>query len=104
MTAHHGVRLTNGCETPSLPRRTKKDVMRRFKCLLLLVVSMLCLTSVGVQAEEDDSVTLNSGEILKGRITSLTDTDVTMEVTNERHTIFTTQIIARSDIKEVYKP
>jgi hypothetical protein len=78
--------------------------MQHSKYLLFLVVSMLFLVSVGIRAEDDDSVTLNSGEILKGRITSQTDTDVTIEVTNERHTIFTTQIIARSDIKEVYKP
>ena len=78
--------------------------MKYSKYLLLLAVSALLLTSVGVRAEEDDSVTLNSGEILKGRITSLTDTDVTVEVSNDRHTIFTTRTIARSDIKEVYKP
>ncbi len=74
------------------------------KYLLLFVVSVLFLMSAGVRAEEDDSVTLNSGEILKGRITSLTETDVTVEVANEQHTIFTTQTIAKSDIKEIYKP
>ena len=78
--------------------------MRHPKRLLFLVAFMLFLVSVGVRAEEDDSVTLNSGEIVKGRITSQTDADVTIEVTNERHTIFTTRIIARADIKEVYKP
>ena len=78
--------------------------MKYFKPLLVFVVFALLLVAVGVRAEEDDSVTLNSGEIFKGRITSLTDTDVTIEVTNERHTIFTTQTIAKSDIKEVYKP
>jgi hypothetical protein len=77
--------------------------MKYFKCLLLLVASVLFLVSVGVRAD-DDSVTLNSGEIVTGRITSQTDTDMTVEVSNERHTIFTTRIIARSDIKEVYKP
>jgi hypothetical protein len=78
--------------------------MKYLKRLSLFVGFVLFLMSVGVRADEDDSVTLNSGEIVKGRITSQTDTDVTIEVTNERHTIFTTQIIARSDVKEVYKP
>jgi hypothetical protein len=76
--------------------------MRRLKCLLSLVVSVMFLMSVGVLAVED-SVTLNSGEIVKGRITSETDTDMTVEVSNERHTVFTTRTIARSDIKEVHK-
>jgi hypothetical protein len=83
---------------------TKEDVMKYFKRLSLFAGFVLFLMSVGVRADEDDSVTLNSGEIVKGRITSQTDTDVTVEVSNERHTIFTTRTIARSDIKEVYKP
>ncbi len=78
--------------------------MPHLKHLFLLTASVLLLTSLCVRADEDDSVTLNSGEILKGRITSQTETDVTVEVSNEHHTIFTTRTIARSDIKEVYNP
>jgi hypothetical protein len=77
--------------------------MPHLKRLLLLVAFALFLISVGVRADEDDSVTLNSGEIVKGRITSQTDADVTVEISNERHTIFTTRTIARSDIKEFHK-
>jgi hypothetical protein len=77
--------------------------MRHFKYLVLLIAFGLLLMSRCALADQDDSVTLNSGEIVKGRITSQTDTDVTVEVSNERHTIFTTRTIARSDIKEVHK-
>ncbi len=78
--------------------------MRHLRYLILLIAFGLLLASRCALADEDDSVTLNSGEIVKGRITSQTDTDVTVEVSNERHTIFTTRTIARSDIKEIYKP
>jgi hypothetical protein len=75
--------------------------MRHLKHLLFLAASLLLLTSLCVLA--DDSVTLNSGEIIKGRITSETDTDVTVEVSNEHHTVFTTRTILKSDIKEFHK-
>jgi hypothetical protein len=87
----------------AFPINAKDNAMPHLKRLLLLIASALFLMSVGVRADEDDSVTLNSGEIVKGRITSQTDTDVTVEVSNEHHTIFTTRIIARSDIKDVHK-
>jgi hypothetical protein len=76
--------------------------MRPPKYFLLLVISVLFLTSLRVLAV-DDSVTLNSGEIVSGRVTSETDTDVTVEVSNERHTVFTTRTILKSDIKEFHK-
>jgi hypothetical protein len=72
------------------------------KYLFLLFVFVLLLTPLCVLAV-DDSVTLNSGEIVNGRITSETDTDLTVEVSNERHTVFTTRTLLKSDIKEVHK-
>jgi hypothetical protein len=77
--------------------RRRVGLLRAAALLGLLLLSNPLLVA-------DDSVTLNSGEIITGRITSQTDTDVTVEVSNERHTIFTTRTIAKSDIKEVYKP
>ena len=76
--------------------------MTVFKRLLLFVAFVLFLGSLGVLAD-DDSVTLNSGEIIKGKITAETDAEVSIEISNERHTVFSTRTIARSDIKEVHK-
>ncbi|HXI85636.1 MAG TPA: hypothetical protein VNL17_16270 [Verrucomicrobiae bacterium] len=76
--------------------------MRHLKRLLLLVASVLLLASLCVLAD-DDSVVLNSGEIIKGKITAETDAEVSIEISNERHTVFSTRTIARSDIKEVHK-
>jgi hypothetical protein len=76
--------------------------MRHLKYPFLLVATILSLTPLCALAI-DDSVTLNSGEIVKGRVTSETDTDMTVEVSNERHTVFTTRTIARADIKEFHK-
>lgn len=50
-----------------------------------------------------DTVTLNSGEVITGRIVSETDSNVDVEVSNEHHTVFTTRTIPRSDIREVHQ-
>ena len=75
--------------------------MRHPKCLLSLIAFALFLTPVCVHAVED-SVTLNSGEIMEGRIVSDTDSEVKIEVHNKNRTIFTTRTIPRSDIKEIH--
>ena len=69
---------------------------------LFVSVSILFLASPVAHAATD-TVTLNSGEVVSGRIVSETDSNVDVEVSNERHTIFHTRTIARSDIKEVHK-
>lgn len=51
----------------------------------------------------DDTVTLNSGEVISGRIVAQTDSNVDVEVSNEHHTVFTTRTIPRSDIKEIHQ-
>ena len=63
---------------------------------------MLFLTAFCLQAAED-SITLNSGEVMEGRIVSITDTQVEIEVHNKSRTIFTTRTVPRSEIKEVHK-
>jgi len=52
---------------------------------------------------QDDTVTLNSGEVINGRVVSQTDSNVAVEISNEHHTVFTTRSIARSDIKEMHQ-
>jgi hypothetical protein len=51
---------------------------------------------------DDDTVTLKSGEVINGRVLSETDSNVNVEVSNPRHTIFMTRIIAKADIKKIH--
>src|SRR3989442_12296863 len=69
---------------------------------LSFIAFVLFLTSFSARAAED-SVTLNSGEIMEGRIVSDSDTEVRIEVHNKNRTIFTTRTIPRSEIKEVHQ-
>lgn len=62
--------------------------MRRTLVLLLVIVAALCRN---VRA---DTVTLNSGEVLQGRIVSETDAVIRLETTNETLTIWQTDIRA----------
>lgn len=50
-----------------------------------------------------DTVTLNSGEVINGRVVSETDSNVAVEISNEHQTVFTTRTIPRSDIKEMHQ-
>src|SRR5580658_3974428 len=52
---------------------------------------------------DDDTVTLNSGEVINGRVISETDSNVDVEVANAHHTIFTTHTFAKADIKEIHQ-
>jgi DNA-directed RNA polymerase subunit H (RpoH/RPB5) len=75
--------------------------MWRLKWLPALIAFALYLTPVCGYAVED-SVTLNSGEIMEGRIVSDTDSAVKIEVHNANRTVFATRTIPRSDIKEIH--
>jgi len=48
-----------------------------------------------------DTLTLNSGEVLEGQITSETETQVAIEVSLYRGTIFTTRQVDKSDIRSI---
>lgn len=50
-----------------------------------------------------DTVTLNSGESLEGRIISETDTQIEMEASFYHGTIFSTREIAKSDIRSIVR-
>ena len=50
-----------------------------------------------------DTVTLNSGEVLEGRIISETDTQIEMEASFYHGTIFSTREIAKSDIRSIVR-
>jgi hypothetical protein len=55
------------------------------------------------QSFADDVVTLNTEEILRGRIVDTTDTNISIVVGNYNGTIFVTKVIAKSDIKTIEK-
>jgi hypothetical protein len=76
--------------------------MRRPYHLFPLIVFTVFLLTVNGRAASD-TVTLNSGEIISGRIVSETDSNVDIEVSNEHHTIFTTRTIDKTDIKEIHQ-
>src|SRR5262245_43940742 len=48
-----------------------------------------------------DSITLNSGEVVEGRITSETDKQIQLEVSQYGGTILATRSIAKADVKNV---
>ena len=50
-----------------------------------------------------DTVTLNTGEVLEGRITSETETQIEMEASFYHGTIFSTREIAKSDIRSIVR-
>jgi DNA repair exonuclease SbcCD ATPase subunit len=67
--------------------------------LLVVVcgIAVLGLTTAGFA----DSVTLNTGEVIRGHISSETEAAIQIEVGNEAQTIFRTRIIPRAEIKSV---
>jgi hypothetical protein len=76
--------------------------MRHLTRLFPLIVFVVFLATTNLRAA-DDTVTLNSGEIVSGRIVSQTDSNLDIEVSNEHHTIFTTRTIDKADIKEIHQ-
>jgi hypothetical protein len=76
--------------------------MRQSYRLFPSIVFAVFLVTVNTRAA-NDTVTLNSGEVVSGRIVSETDSNVDVEVSNEHHTIFTTRTIAKTDVKEIHQ-
>ena len=50
-----------------------------------------------------DTVTLNSGDVITGRILAESDTNVTVEIANARRTIVSKRIILKTDIKGIIR-
>ena len=64
----------------------------------MLWAGLLCLT-LNTSVVANDVVTLNSGEVIAGRITSENDTQLVIEVSNLSRTIFSTRTVSKSEIK-----
>jgi hypothetical protein len=62
---------------------------------LLFLQLFNCLVTVA------DTLTLASGEVVEGTITSETDAEVQAEITNESRTISFTRIIRKAEIKSI---
>jgi hypothetical protein len=61
------------------------------------------LPAWGITPADADTVTLNSGEVLEGRILSETDTRLVIEASLYHGTILSTREVARSDIRSVVR-
>ncbi len=67
----------------------------------LVLVSSCALMFVATSVLGADVVTLNSGEVLEGRILSENDSLIRIEVPNKSRTIFSTKIIEKTQIKSI---
>ncbi len=74
--------------------------MKHFVFVLAVAGLSLAINSTPVRA---DSVILNSGEIVVGRILSEGDGQVQVQVANSTHTITYTKTISKSDIKSIVR-
>ena len=68
----------------------------------MLWAGFLCLT-LNTSVVANDVVTLNSGEEIRGRITSQNDTQLVIEVSNASRTIFTPRTVFKSEIKSTQR-
>ena len=75
----------------------KDRSVHRTSRIVLLSMGIFLLPCI--HAFADDVITLNSEEIIRGRIIDSTDTNISIEVANYNNTIFVTKVIAKSDIK-----
>jgi hypothetical protein len=78
-------------------------LMRVTRVLLHQWVSILAgvLLAWGVSPANADTITLNSGEVLDGRILSETDTQLVIEASFYNGTILSTREVAKSDIRSI---
>jgi hypothetical protein len=74
-----------------------------FKRRIALLAAALFLLIPIQRTFAEDVVTLNSEEIVRGRIVDNTDTNISIVVGNYNKTIFVTKVIAKSDIKTIEK-
>jgi hypothetical protein len=65
----------------------------------VLSMALFLLTCI-YQIFADDVITLNSGEIIIGRVVNNTDTNISILVGNHNNAHFFTKVIAKSDIKK----
>ena len=66
----------------------------------MLCIGFFCLlVNPSIVDAKDDVITLNSGEEVTGRIISENNTQLLIEVSNARKTIFNTKAISKSEIK-----
>jgi chromosome segregation ATPase len=80
------------------------DVARKRTLFNRLRRVLVCLLFLGTQAPlHADTVTLNSGEVLEGKILSETDIQVEIEASFYHGTIFSTRDVPKSDIKSVVR-
>ena len=66
---------------------------------MLCIVFFCLLVNPSIVDAKDDVITLNSGEEVTGRIISENNTQLLIEVSNARKTIFNTKAISKSQIK-----
>lgn len=74
---------------------------RRPSLRLLLWILARVLLAWGVSSAGADTVTLNSGEVLDGRILSETDTQLVIEASFYNGTILSTREVAKIDIRSI---
>jgi len=70
-------------------------------CLPLLAAAAFSLVPMSLPAE--DSVTLKSGDVVRGRIISETDQQVEIQVANADRSILSTRVISKADVKMVLR-
>ena len=64
-------------------------------------LSLACCCLVVSLSLHADTVTLNSGEVITGEIRSETETQVEIETSNAKHTVFQTKQISKSDVRAI---
>ncbi len=71
------------------------------KWLIGVLALMWLFLPLNVRVAYSASVTLNSGEVMEGKIISETDAEIRLETANESRTVMSTRVISKSDVKSV---